>query len=92
MSTALALSDTTTAGGFLLVLAIMLPAAGILLALAFGARHVGLIILVSLPASFAIAAATFGAVWKGGGRWSTSSAAGRRRSALRCGPTAWRRP
>lgn len=61
-----ALSDATTAGGFLLVLAIMVPVAGILGALAFGGRRVGLVVLVVLPASLAIAAATLDTVWQSG--------------------------
>jgi formate hydrogenlyase subunit 3/multisubunit Na+/H+ antiporter MnhD subunit len=60
------LSDAPTQGGLLLVLAIMLPAGGILPALAFGGRRIERVMLICLPASLAIAAATFGAVWQGG--------------------------
>ena len=58
-------SDATT-GGFLLVLAIMLPVAGILLSLVLGGRCIERIALVLLPAGLAIATAVFVAVWRGG--------------------------
>jgi len=58
-------AETTTAGGFLLVLSIMLPVGGILLAMMLGGRHVRWIVLVLFPAGFAVAAAVFGAVWRG---------------------------
>ena len=66
MAQAMVLSDATTAGGFLLVLAIMLPATGILLSLVLGGRHVERLALVLLPAGFAVAAAVLAAVWRGG--------------------------
>ena len=92
MAPATALSDATTTGGFLLVLAIMLPVTGILLSLVLGGRFVERIALgcarrrvspsrlpFSLPSGEAAS------------RSSTSSAAGSRRSALRCAPTVSRR-
>jgi formate hydrogenlyase subunit 3/multisubunit Na+/H+ antiporter MnhD subunit len=66
MQSAAVLSDVTTTGGFLLVLAIMLPVAGILLSLALGGRYVERVAAVFLPAGAAVAAAVFVAVWQGG--------------------------
>jgi formate hydrogenlyase subunit 3/multisubunit Na+/H+ antiporter MnhD subunit len=56
----------TTASGFLLVLAIMLPVMGILFALVLGGRHAERIALVLLPFGFALAAAVFLIVYEGG--------------------------
>ena len=56
--------DETTANGYLLVLAIMLPVIGILLSLAAGGRCVERIAMVLLPAGLVIAAAVFGLVWR----------------------------
>ena len=42
-------ADLPTAGGYLLVLAIMLPAGCVLLALLFGGRHAERIALAMLP-------------------------------------------
>jgi multicomponent Na+:H+ antiporter subunit D len=56
----------TTAGGFLLVLAIMLPATGILSALVLGGHHAERIALALLPLGFGIAAAIFLIVWGDG--------------------------
>lgn len=47
----------TTAGGFLLVLSIVLPVAGVLLAFALGDRYVRLVAFAVLPIGLAIAAA-----------------------------------
>jgi formate hydrogenlyase subunit 3/multisubunit Na+/H+ antiporter MnhD subunit len=58
--------DTTTTEGLLLVLAIILPVTGILLALALGGRHVESIVLVFLPTGLGVAAAVFALVWQGG--------------------------
>ena len=66
MPQATVLSDATTTAGFLLVLVIMLPVAGILLSLVLGGRHVERIALVVLPTGFGLAAAVFAAVWRGG--------------------------
>ena len=56
--------DQTTANGYLLVLAIMLPVIGILLSLAAGGRYVERIAMVLLPVGLVIAAAIFGLVWR----------------------------
>jgi formate hydrogenlyase subunit 3/multisubunit Na+/H+ antiporter MnhD subunit len=60
------LSNATTTGGFLLVLAIISPVAGILLSLAIGGRHVERIVLILLPVGLGLAAAVCAAVWRGG--------------------------
>jgi len=56
--------EETTANGYLLVLAIMLPVIGILLSLAAGGRYVERIAMVLLPAGLVIAAAVIGLVWR----------------------------
>jgi multicomponent Na+:H+ antiporter subunit D len=66
MPGATALTDATTSGGFLLVLAIILPIAGILLSLVLGGRYVERIVLILLPAGLGVAAAVCAAVWGGG--------------------------
>ena len=60
------MSNATTTGGFLLVLAIIAPVAGILLSLALGGRYVERIVLIFLPAGLGVAAAVCAAVWGGG--------------------------
>jgi multicomponent Na+:H+ antiporter subunit D len=52
-----ALDTVTTAGGWLLVLALMLPVAGMLAAFAAGGRHAERIVLATLPIGLLIAAA-----------------------------------
>jgi formate hydrogenlyase subunit 3/multisubunit Na+/H+ antiporter MnhD subunit len=47
----------TTTGGFLLVLSLVVPVAGVLLAFATGGRHVERVVLAAMPVGFAIAAA-----------------------------------
>jgi len=62
-------SGATTTGGFLLVVAIMLPASGILIALGCGGcggRCIAHAQRVFLPAGLAIAAATLGTTWHRG--------------------------
>jgi multicomponent Na+:H+ antiporter subunit D len=54
---------SATAGGFLLVLAIMLPVAGVLFSLALGGRHAERIALILMPAGFAVAVAIAAGVW-----------------------------
>src|SRR5262245_34076222 len=66
METTPILTDATTAGGYLLVLSIMLPATGILLALVLGGRHVERIAIILLPIGLAVAAAVLTAVWQSG--------------------------
>ena len=59
-------AETTTAGGFLLVLSIILPVSGILLSLVLGGRYVRWIVLILFPAGLVVAAAVFDQVWRGG--------------------------
>ena len=81
-----------TPGGFLLVLALVVPVAGVLLALALGGRHAERIALALMPVGLGVAVAiAAGVLARRTRRWSTSSAAGRRRSAWRCAPTGCRR-
>jgi multicomponent Na+:H+ antiporter subunit D len=56
--------NSTTAGGFLLVLAIVLPVAGVLLSLALGGRHAERIALILMPAGLAVAVAIATGVWR----------------------------
>lgn len=51
------LLDAVTTGGFLLVLAIVLPPAGVLLAFAAGGRHVVRVALATMPLGLAVAVA-----------------------------------
>ncbi len=60
------MSNATTAGGSLLVLAIMLPVAGILLSLVLGGRYVERIALVLLATGLVVATVVFATVWQGG--------------------------
>jgi multicomponent Na+:H+ antiporter subunit D len=60
------LSQAATAGGYLLVLAIALPALGILLAVALGGRQVERVAGVFLPAGLVVAAAILAATWRSG--------------------------
>jgi multicomponent Na+:H+ antiporter subunit D len=64
--TAAVFADATTAGGYFLVLAIILPVAGILLSLVLGGRYAERIALILLPAGLAVAVAIFAIVWRGG--------------------------
>jgi multicomponent Na+:H+ antiporter subunit D len=56
--------DAATAGGFLLVLAIVLPIMGVLLSLALGGRHAERIALILMPAGVAVAVAITAGVWR----------------------------
>ena len=56
--------DSATPGGFLLVLAIVLPVAGALLSLALGGRHAERITLGLMPAGVAVALAIGATVWR----------------------------
>jgi multicomponent Na+:H+ antiporter subunit D len=60
------LTDATTVGGFLLVLAIVVPVTGILLSFVFGGRYAGRIVLIVLPVGLGIAAAVCALVWRSG--------------------------
>ncbi len=70
-------SGVSSAGGFLLVLAIVLPVAGLLLAFVTGGRYARGIALLLLPAGLGIAIAIAMVVWRTGntltyflGRWT----------------------
>jgi len=63
---ALASALTTTAGGYLLVLAIILPVIGILLSLVIGGRHAERIALALMPVGFGIALAIAIEIWRTG--------------------------
>jgi multicomponent Na+:H+ antiporter subunit D len=56
--------NSATAGGFLLVLAIILPVAGVLLLLALGGRHAERVVIIMMPAGLAVAIAIAVAVWR----------------------------
>jgi formate hydrogenlyase subunit 3/multisubunit Na+/H+ antiporter MnhD subunit len=56
--------DSATAGGFLLVLAIILPVVGVLLSLALGGRHAERVALILMPAGVAVAVAIAVGVWR----------------------------
>jgi formate hydrogenlyase subunit 3/multisubunit Na+/H+ antiporter MnhD subunit len=55
---------SATGGGFLLVLAIVLPVVGVLLSLALGGRHAERIALILMPAGLAVAVAIAAGVWR----------------------------
>src|SRR5205085_10840219 len=57
---------SATAGGFLLVLAVVLPVAGALLALALGGRQAERVALVLMPAGLAVAVGIAATVWSTG--------------------------
>jgi len=56
--------NSATAGGFLLVLAIVLPVVGVLLSLAVGGRHAERIALTLMPAGLVVAVAIAAVVWR----------------------------
>ena len=58
--------NSASGGGFLLVLAIFVPVAGVLLSLVFGGRHAERITLVLMPTGLAIAVAIAVSVWRVG--------------------------
>ena len=58
------MSNSTTAGGFLLVLAIVLPVVGVLLSLALGGRYAQRVALILMPAGLAVAVAIAAGVWR----------------------------
>jgi multicomponent Na+:H+ antiporter subunit D len=57
----------TTTGGFLLVLALVVPVAGVLLAFVAGGRHVEQVAFAIMPLGVAIALAILVALWRAGG-------------------------
>jgi hypothetical protein len=81
---------TTTPGGFLLVLAILLPVAGIILCFVTGGRHADRIALGLTPFGLALAGAIAFRVGHSGSRSSMQSADCHRRLASRCAPMAYR--
>ena len=62
------LPDATTTDGALLVLAIVLPAAGVLLSFVLGGRYAERIASVLLPSGFFLATIIFADVWQSGHR------------------------
>ena len=56
--------SSTTASGFLLVLAIVLPISGALFSLALGGRHAERVALILMPAGLAVAVAIAAGVWR----------------------------
>jgi len=64
MSGSVALSGEPTAGGFLLVLAVALPAVGVLLSLALGGRHAERIARLLMPVGLGVALAIIAGVWR----------------------------
>ena len=66
MLVAEALTDASNARGFLLVLAIVLPVAGVLLAVVLGGRYAERIALALLPIGLGVSVAIFSDVWEEG--------------------------
>jgi formate hydrogenlyase subunit 3/multisubunit Na+/H+ antiporter MnhD subunit len=66
MSGVLAAPEVTTAGGFLLVLAVVLPAIGVLVGMVIGGRFAERVTLLLLPAGLGVAFATAAGVWRSG--------------------------
>jgi multicomponent Na+:H+ antiporter subunit D len=58
------MAGSATGGGFLLVLAIVLPIVGVLLSLTLGGRHAERIALILMPAGLAVAVAIAAGVWR----------------------------
>ena len=56
--------NSATAGGFLLVLAIVLPVVGVLFSVVLGGRHAERIALILMPAGLAVAVAIAVGVWR----------------------------
>jgi len=56
--------DSATAGGFLLVFAIVLPVVGALLSLVLGGRHAERVTLILIPAGLAVAVAIAASIWR----------------------------
>ena len=80
----------TTPDGILLVLAVMLPFAGMLVAFAFGGRNAQRIALLTILATAGVCAAITAAALRGDTSLVYHWAAGRRRSASRCARIRWR--
>ena len=56
--------NSATAGGFLLILAIVLPVTGALLSLVLGGRHAERVALLVMPAGLVVAVAIASVVWR----------------------------
>src|SRR6516165_5826624 len=56
--------DSATAGGFLLVFAIVLPVVGALLSLVLGGRHAERVTLILVPVGLAVAVAIAASIWR----------------------------
>jgi len=56
--------SSATAGGFLLVLAIVLPVAGAMLSLVLGGRHAERVALIVMPTGVVVATAIAAAIWR----------------------------
>jgi multicomponent Na+:H+ antiporter subunit D len=56
--------NSATAGGFLLVLAIVLPVSGVLLSLVLGGRHAERVVLMLMPAGLGVALAIAIGIWR----------------------------
>ena len=80
----------TTTGAFLLVLALVVPVVGVLLAFVAGGRHAERVALATLPLGLAIAVAIAVMLRRAGGPLVYLSAHGLRRSGSRCARTACR--
>jgi multicomponent Na+:H+ antiporter subunit D len=66
MNSSTVMPGSATTGGFLLVLAIVLPVAGALLCLALGGRQAERVVLVLMPAGLAVAVGIAATVWSTG--------------------------
>src|SRR5499425_2666551 len=58
------MTNSTTAGGFLLVLAIVLPVVGVLLSLALGGRQAERVAFVVMPAELVVAVVIAARIWR----------------------------
>src|SRR5215472_16572263 len=82
----------TTAGGFLLVLAIVLPVAGALFSLMLGGRRAERVVFVLMPAGLAVALAIAIGVWRSRNVLQYFVGAGTRHSAWHFERTGFLRP
>ncbi len=81
----------TTPYGYLLVLAILLPFAGVMAGFVLGGRHAQRVALATLVLGLGVAVAIAGRRrCAPATRWCICSVAGRRRSASPCAPTGCR--
>src|SRR5215472_18060203 len=56
--------SNSAAGGFLLVVAVVLPVVGVLLSLSLGSRHAERVALVLMPPGLVVAVAIAAAIWR----------------------------